>query len=114
MPQSKATKRYFATIMNKENHKPTPSKKDGNYYLVDHIIRHGGTVTRERGVTSDNMQNECCYHNKDCRFTGMGKSVTMYITPDNNMKSHCTTHAMNHAFRKFTPHGNEVHNQFHP
>jgi len=97
-----------------ENHTPKLTKS-GLYYLFDHLIKNGYTIMRTYNEPVEQMQNYCHYHSKECRISDLGKSITLYLNPKtNDMLMECTIHALESAFKQFTPSGYEVINQFHP
>lgn len=84
-------------------------------YLFDSTIRHGGMVSRYYDVTVKEMENQCIYHSKDCRFATLGKSITMYVGKDNSgFRSVCTFHALQDLVIRVTREGYLTHTNTSP
>ena len=96
---------------------------DGTFMLFDHVLRNDGKIVSNSGswrgtgrrITCDDMQMFCEFHNKDCRITDVGKGIVSILFPNSKPEFSCKFHFLTvHAFRRFTDHGDEVFDTWHP
>lgn len=110
-----------------ETEKPILMKKSKCYMLYDHILRNGGKMVFNKGtwgnpknadsslITKDDMQTFCLHHDKNCRISDMGKSITTVILPNEKPIFFCTYHWMVHSITEFyTESGIIVEEGWHP